>query len=125
MTMTATGFPQPNLQNFNDFLNDILRQKSKISKIILNARKRKYSVLHVKQDFLTHSTSTKECFSKLKCSLGRPEMVGKCPFLYNLLWLLLATVKFNWASPIWPGQPFVLHTEITTHYSSLTSIFGE
>ena len=57
---------------------------------ILNARKRKNTVAHVKEEPLTHLAPTKECFFKLRFPFSHPEMFKKFPFVYNLLWLLLA-----------------------------------
>ena len=47
-----TGFPQTNLEKFQWFFNDISRQKSKISMIILNVTKRNT------QDHMLHMVSS-------------------------------------------------------------------
>ena len=64
---------------------------------------KKKTVPHVKHHVLTHLTSIKGCFSKLKFPLNHPEMFRKCPFLYNILWLLIAQGQIKLAQPNLPG----------------------
>ena len=109
-------------KKFQWFFNDIFRQKSQIFMIILNIRKLKNTVPHVKHDLLTHLTSTKECFSKQNFHLITQKYSDN--FLSYIIYIdcYLPRVKFNWPSLICQGQPLVLNTEINR---SLTTIFGE
>ena len=56
------GFPQTSLEKFQWFFNDISRQKSPISMIILNVMKWKNTGPHVTHGLLTHLMTTIGCF---------------------------------------------------------------
>ena len=63
------GFPRTSLEKFQWFFNDISRQKSPISMIILNVTKWKNTGPHVTHGLLIHLMNTIGCFSENQSSL--------------------------------------------------------
>ena len=127
-----SGFPQTSLEKFQWFFNDISRQKSQISMIILNVTKRKNTGTHVTYGLLIHLMTTIGCFKKiykvflldLNNNISVNNVYVKYIYIYPCSWSKLCLFQNSMIFP-WTTDLKSNNFSITFSFLQISSTFQE